>query len=130
MSFGVVTAALYTRTLKLEGSWFNGREPDADRYDFDLRAPDSFAARVTVNPGAEWSLQASFGHLDSPEALEPEVSQDRFTASVSYDVRLGAGRNLAATAVYGRDMPSSGPSTNALLLEADANLTRSVTGGP
>ena len=35
ISFGVLTAAIFSRTVKLEGSLFNGREPDEDRYDFD-----------------------------------------------------------------------------------------------
>jgi hypothetical protein len=127
ISFGVLTAALYTRALKLEGSWFNGREPDADRYDLDLRAPDSLAARFTVNPSESLSLQLSYGHLASPEALEPDVGQHRVTASATYDVRLGAGRNLAATAVVGWVAPSSGPSTGSFLVEADANVTHALT---
>jgi hypothetical protein len=127
ISFGVLTAAVYTRTLKLEGSWFNGREPNQDRYDFDLRTPDSFSGRLTVNPGAAWSLQASYGYLKSPEELEPDLSQQRFTTSATYDTRLGPGRNFAATAVFGRDMPSSGPSTSSVLVEADANVTSLLT---
>ena len=37
VTFGVATAGLYTRQLKLEASWFNGREPDERRWDFDFR---------------------------------------------------------------------------------------------
>jgi hypothetical protein len=40
ISFGVLTAGLFTRKLKVEGSWFNGREPDEHRYDFDIRRPE------------------------------------------------------------------------------------------
>src|SRR2546428_12704306 len=36
VTFGVVTAGLFTRNVKLEGSWVNGREPDDDRTNFDL----------------------------------------------------------------------------------------------
>src|SRR5690349_23842684 len=35
ITYGVVTAGLFTRTVTLEGSWFNGREPDEDRTNFD-----------------------------------------------------------------------------------------------
>src|SRR5262249_5920402 len=65
--FGVLTAGLYTRQVKLEGSWFNGREPDEDRYDFDLRVPDSFSVRLSLNPSANWSGQISYGFLKTPE---------------------------------------------------------------
>ena len=66
---------------KLEGSWFNGREPDEDRWDYDLRAPDSYAGRLSVNPDPHWSAQVSYAWLDSPEALHPDESLQRWTAS-------------------------------------------------
>src|SRR5262249_24422275 len=69
VAFGVVTAALYGRALKLEASAFNGREPDEDRYDLDLDGFDSFSARLTANPTDEWSLQVSYGRLGGPEQL-------------------------------------------------------------
>ncbi|HEY0779308.1 MAG TPA: HAD family phosphatase, partial [Gemmatirosa sp.] len=37
ISFGVLTAGLFTRVVKLEGSVFNGREPDDVRTNFDYR---------------------------------------------------------------------------------------------
>src|SRR5205085_854684 len=56
--FGVVTAGVFTRNVKLEASWFNGREPDENRTNFDYagRRLDSYSARLTVNPGPRWSL--------------------------------------------------------------------------
>jgi hypothetical protein len=47
ITFGVLTAGVFTNKLKLEGSWFNGREPDEERWDFDFRQPDSVAARLS-----------------------------------------------------------------------------------
>ena len=53
---------------KLEASWFNGREPDANRWDLDLREP-----RLVLRSGSprirptNWSLQISGGRLHSPE---------------------------------------------------------------
>src|SRR2546428_434644 len=35
ITFGVITAGLFTRSVKVEGSVFNGREPDENRTDFD-----------------------------------------------------------------------------------------------
>lgn len=61
ISYGVLTVGVFDRWAKLEGSWFNGREPDEDRYDLDLSGFDSSAARLSVNPSPVWSLQASYG---------------------------------------------------------------------
>ncbi|HEX7836207.1 MAG TPA: hypothetical protein VF469_02025, partial [Kofleriaceae bacterium] len=119
ISFGVLTAGVFTQKLKLEASWFNGREPDADRYDLDLRTPDSVAARLTVNPTADTSAQVSWARLDSPEALEPDVSVTRVTASAMWNQRSGDGaRDLSLIAVIGHNAPSTGPSTTAGLGEA------------
>src|SRR5678815_3212932 len=79
ISYGVATVGIGTRRVKLEGSWFNGREPDQDRYDLDLRGFDSFSTRLSVMPHPDLSVQASWGWLDSPEALEPDISVQRVT---------------------------------------------------
>ncbi len=127
IAFGVLTAGVFTRMFKLEGSWFNGREPDADRYDIDLRTPDSFAARLTVNPTVDTSGQVSTARLDSPEQLEPDVSVQRTTASLMWNRRLGATSDVAVTAIFGRNDPSEGPATNAGLGEAALMLRREHT---
>jgi hypothetical protein len=126
ISFGVLTAALYTRRLKLEGSWFNGREPDEFRYDIDLRMPDSYSGRLTYNPSPSWSAQVSYGYLASPEALEPGVSVQRATASATYAGAIG-GHAVGATAVLGHNMPSIGPDTSASLLEGTFAVGGGVT---
>ena len=36
ITFGVLTAGIAQKTWQLEGSWFNGREPDDDRWDVFL----------------------------------------------------------------------------------------------
>ena len=63
ITFGVITAGVFTRTVQLEGTLFHGREPDDDRYDFDFGALDSYGGRVTVNPTPHWSLAGSYGYL-------------------------------------------------------------------
>ena len=83
ISFGVVTLGVITKWAKLEGSWFNGREPDERRYDFDLRRPDSYSARLSIAPMPGWSAQASYGYLASPEALRPDDAVHRVTASAT-----------------------------------------------
>lgn len=116
ITFGVVTAGLVTRRAKLEASWFNGREPDEGRYDLDLRGFDSYATRLSVNPGRAWSLQASYGWLESPEALEPDTSVHRVTASAIHTARL-AGGHWSTTAAWGRNIPSDGHAGDAVLVE-------------
>ena len=85
ISWGVVSAGYTWKQLRLEASGFNGREPDENRYNIELRSLDSYAARLSYNPTANLSMQASFGRLASPEQLEPDVSVRRSTASVSYN---------------------------------------------
>jgi hypothetical protein len=113
----VLTAGVFTRTFKLEGSWFNGREPDEDRYGIDLRTPDSFATRLTVNATRDTSAQLSWARLDRPEQLEPDVSVERATASVMWNHR-GRDHDLALMGLFGRNDPSTGAATNAGLAES------------
>ena len=117
ITFGVLTGGLVWQGLKLEASLFKGREPDEHRWNFDSLRLDSTAFRLTWNPNANWSMQASWGRINSPEALEPGVDQQRITASVTYNVPLASG-NWQTTFAWGRNDKQPGDSTNALLLES------------
>ena len=90
IAFGVVTAAVDHGRWTIEGSVFNGREPDQNRWDFDFGRLDSVSARVWFRPAPEWEFQVSSGHLVSPEALEPGQDVVRTTASGSWTRRNGA----------------------------------------
>jgi len=48
ITFGVVTVGVFTGAVKLEASWFNGREPDDHRTGFDYAGGrlDSYGARL------------------------------------------------------------------------------------
>ena len=72
ITYGVLTAGLFTRTVKREGTLFNGREPDEDRYDFDFGALDSYGVRLSVAPTPHWAVSASYGYLTQPEGLHPD----------------------------------------------------------
>ncbi|CAN5917850.1 hypothetical protein BH11MYX2_BH11MYX2_04700 [soil metagenome] len=123
ITFGVLTAGVFTKMFKLEGSWFNGREPDENRLDFDFRKLDSASARLSVSPGRDLAAQVSWARLDSPEGLEPDVSVQRLTASATWNHRLVDDvSDVAVTAAVGRNNPSMGPSTNASLVEASLML--------
>lgn len=129
ISFGVATAALYTRTLKLEGSIFNGREPDEIRTNFDYmgRSLDSYAGRFTVNPNANVSVSGSYAYLKSPEALHPDISQHRITGSMLYGRSFGTKGEWSSAVIYGANKESGaseGGSTfsNSALAETNLDL--------
>jgi hypothetical protein len=116
--FGVVTAGLVQGRWKFEASQFTGREPDEDRYDIERPRMDSTALRASWNPGDSWSLQASWAGVESPEQLEPDVDEDRLSASVLYGHALDGGRSWSATLAWGHKNPNEGESTDAVALEA------------
>jgi hypothetical protein len=101
ISYGVVTAAIDHGPWVLEGSVFNGREPDQNRWDLELGRLDSVSGRIWFRPNAEWEFQASTGHLINPEQLEPG-NIERSTASVSWTSR-NAGDISSVTAGYGQN---------------------------
>jgi hypothetical protein len=118
VSYGVVTGGYIWRQFKLEASAFNGREPNQYRYDVEVRPLDSYAARLSYNPSSDWSLQASSGHLVSPEQLQPTVNERRSTASASYNAPVG--QWWQTTLAWGRNSPSVGQASSGWLLESAA----------
>jgi hypothetical protein len=101
ISFGVVTGGVSRGKWTIEGSVFNGREPDERRWDFDFGPIDSVSGRVWFKPNAEWAFQVSTGHLVEPEQAEPG-NIERTTASVSW-TRARGHDVLSVTAGYGRN---------------------------
>ena len=121
ITYGVITAGVVHGDWKLEGSAFNGREPDQHRWNFDPPRLDSWAGRVSWNPTPDWALQASYGFIKSPEQLEPGVSQHRITASATYNRFLGDG-NWQTTLAWGRNYDAPGHVLDAVLLESAYSL--------
>ncbi|MBI3547946.1 MAG: hypothetical protein HY078_02720 [Elusimicrobia bacterium] len=126
IAFGVATAGVVWDKWKLEGSAFTGREPDHRRWNIESPKFDSRSARLTFNPTRDWSLQASWGRIKSPEALSPGVNQDRTTASVIHNRRLGP-HNVQTTFAWGRDRNSPGLVLDAYLLESALTLNDTHT---
>jgi hypothetical protein len=104
ISFGVLTSGVTYRWFKLEGSIFNGREPDEDRYNFESNPWNSRSIRLTFAPEKNWSMQVSHGFLRNPEALEPGDVR-RTTASLSYNKPLARGF-WASSLIWGRNHES------------------------
>jgi hypothetical protein len=147
IAFGVATAAIGRVKWEVEGSVFNGREPDEHRWNFDFGRMDSVAGRLWFRPSAQWEFQISTGHLVHPEELEPGDLQ-RTTASVAWlgratdddfsAVTVGFGVNAAHGVVrhaafgeYTRQLASTAVSARAELVETEAwtGNVGSLTGG-
>ncbi len=126
IQFGVFTLGAWKRNVQIEGSYFTGREPNEFRYDFAPLHPDSFSGRLSYNPGPNWSLQASYGSIHSPEQLRPTESNRRTTASVTYALPRRDGGFLAAMAGFGNNS-SGGSNSDAYLAEADLNIANRNT---
>jgi hypothetical protein len=123
ISFGVVTAGLFTRRWKLEGSIFNGREPNEERWDIDRIKLDSYSGRLTVNPDSNWSLAVGHGSLESPEASHPEESVRRTTASVLHGRSLGMSGQWSSSLIWGMNAVSGhAKATHSVLAESEAVL--------
>jgi hypothetical protein len=123
ITFGVLTAGIIDGDWKLEGSLFNGREPDQYRWGFDDLRFDSGSARLTWNATSNWSAQVSYGFIKSPEQLEPNINQHRLTASATYNLPLEHG-NWQTTFAWGRNSEQPGPTLDGLLLESAVSWYR------
>jgi hypothetical protein len=97
----VVTVGLTYSLVRIEGSGFHGREPGENRWTTGRGSIDSWSARLTVQPGKNWSGQYSYARIKSPEALFPTEDQERMTASIMYNRPLRNG-NWASTLLWGR----------------------------
>ncbi len=125
ITFGVVTAGVFTREVKLEASWFNGREPDETRTNFDYtgRRLDSYCARLTVNPGSRWSLSTWYAYLKSPEGLNPDESLHRLGAAALTTQRVGTRGTWSSGLIYGaNDQVGPGPLASSVVLESTVDL--------
>jgi hypothetical protein len=130
VTFGVLSAGLSGERWKLEGSLFNGRTPDEDRYDLDMASLSSFAGRLWWLPNERWAIQVSGGRfdedppvglVDGETGVEPLAPVSRYTTSATYHRRLGERGLWATTAAAGRSLHGPSPS-NALLLESSLTL--------
>jgi hypothetical protein len=119
----VVTGAVTRGILRVEASGFHGGEPNENRWTIEHGAIDSWSARLSLSPNANWSGQISLGRLTKPEALETG-DQVRGTASVTYN-RPYAGGNWATSAIWGRvHKTGNGDKLNGYGLESVARFAQ------
>jgi len=126
ISFGVLTGGLFGRHWKLEGSVFNGREPNEERWGFDRIRFDSYSGRFTAHLDSSWVVSAGYGFLKSPEALTPSESIHRVTASLLQGRKLGMDGQIASSVIWGANR-HSGRTTHSVLAESEAILNRRNT---
>jgi len=122
ISYGVLTAGVQSKRWKLEGSWFNGHEPDDKRWAIDDLGLNSYSGRLSYAPRRDWVVQVSRGRLDNPEIHYPDEPQgdvDRTTLSASYNRPLRRG-NWATTLAWGRNERAEGDS-DGFLFESNYN---------
>jgi hypothetical protein len=127
ITFGVVTAGLVLDRWKIEASAFRGREPDQYRYDIEAPKLDSYSARLSFNPTRDLSMQVSWGHIQSPEALAPGVNENRLTASATYTRPFGANNVWSSTVAWGRKMMSPGDTLDGYLVESALIFDKTYT---
>lgn len=117
-SYGVGTLGLIWDKTKWEASAFRGREPDQNHWDMEKAKLDSWSARLTLNPNAQWSGQISFARLNDPEQLSPGQDFERVTASVMRATRYSADRLHYWLLTWGRNWPQGVPHTDAWVGES------------
>lgn len=126
ITFGVATAGVAWKSVKVEGSIFTGREPDENRYDFDQPRFDSYSGRISWNPTPDLALQVSHGYLHSPEAGNPRLNQHRTSASAIYNPPLGPDSNWSSSLVWVQDRNTGERATHALLFETNYQRGRNT----
>ncbi len=120
VSYGVVTLGLAYNNFKVEGSVFNGSEPDQNKYNFDKIKFNSYSGRVFYNPTHDLSLQFSAGRLTDPEGNGLNVN--RTTASILYTKRLGGITQWSSSLIWGEKQDSFAGRQESFLFESSLSL--------
>lgn len=129
ISFGVVTAGLLARRFQVEASAFNGHDPDEYRWNIDPISLNSYSARATFNPSAQWSLSAGAGIIDSHESASSASSHTgrmrRFTASALWGIH--SPRQSSFAFIWGANHHPGEGLANSVLAENETRLSKKAT---
>jgi len=126
ITYGVITFGYIKDAIKIENSFFRGREPDQFRWNIETPRFDSYSIRLSMNPTKDLSCQVSYGHLVSSEQLTPEVDLDRLSASITYNKNFNRG-NWQATIAYGENFNYPGHALPGYLAETAVNFCDKYT---
>lgn len=124
ITFGVVTAGIIYKGLKLEGCAFNGREPDQDRFNIEKPKLNSYSLRLSLNPMENLAFQASYGFIKSPEKLHPNTNINRYIISAMYNKKFHEDSNFQGSAIVGINDEKPGRILPAFLLEGTLELQK------
>ncbi len=117
LSYGVITSGVRTAHWQLEGSAFRGREPGENRYTIETPRLDSYSGRMTWLPDSHWAIEASYGHLNSPEGQSPNDDEARYIGTAIY--ANGRFNAMGGVAVKQK---LAGRTSTALLFEANLDF--------
>lgn len=123
ITFGVATAGIRYKILKVEGSSFTGREPNENRYNFDKPRFDSYSYRLSINPTVNYSFQISQASIKSPEELHKDEDVQRTTASIMEAHPLGNKRFITSALVWGMNNINS-ENEHSVLAESNLQLNK------
>jgi plastocyanin len=122
ITFGVATIGIQYKNVKLEGSIFNGREPDSNRYDIDKPRFDSYSGRLSYNPTDELSFQASYGLLKNVEGDSIDIN--RITVSAIYTRKIDETGWWSSTIAFGQNKQVLNDPSNSILIESQWNTNQ------
>ena len=115
---GVVTGGLIYSGVKLEVSGYKGREPDQYRYDIEAPRLNSVALRLSYNPTPRLAFQVSWARQVSPEQLNPDINERRWSASGIYTVPIGVTGFWSTTAIWAQRRAFGGVERHGPALDA------------
>jgi hypothetical protein len=98
----VLTTGISWHKIRLEASGFRGKEPDENRWDFDMGEMDSWSGRLSVFPTRNWMAQVSTGRIERPEQFHADDIV-RTTASVHHVLPKLNGNYLATSLIWARN---------------------------
>lgn len=112
---GVVTAGIFSRFAKLEGSVFNGRQSDTNRFRVDIEGArlDSYAGRFTVAPTGSTTASVWWAYIADHE--RDGAPMHRYGAQIMTQRPGVAGGDWTTTAIFGANVHHHiGPDHSAL----------------
>ncbi len=118
--FGVATLGFRYKNFMIEGSLFNGTEPNEYRWGFDELNINSWSLRLSYNPTDNLALQVSRGWINDAHPTGPREDVNRTTASIIHAAELSSDVYLTSSAVWGYNDIVRGhhPSSHSFLLES------------
>jgi hypothetical protein len=121
-SFGVATLGVFSRTVHVEASLFNGNLPDEVRTNFDFAGLNSYSARLTVNPSDRWSVSGSAGYIAAGTGGHAHEALHRLSVSMMHVVPRPDGA-WSTSLVWGANVPVDTRRVhNTALLETNVDL--------